>query len=115
MKKTFVLAALALAAVGSWAFYPKAVEPSGYMMVIGRTYPDYSLTTITPAGESTTQVIDSKSYILPNKLVAASEALRIAEIRKINELKAAGWKVNSMSVYSSNREYSEQEVYLLEK
>ncbi|WP_281271037.1 hypothetical protein [Hymenobacter nivis] len=38
MKKFFALAALVLAATGSWAFYPKTTEPSGYMMVIGRVY-----------------------------------------------------------------------------
>ena len=115
MKKFFALAAVALAAAGSWAFYPKAAEPGGYMMVIGRTSPDYSIITITPTGESNNQIVDPKNYGFISKLATASVELRKAEIRKINELKTTGWKVNSMSVYSNAHEYSEQDVYLLEK
>jgi hypothetical protein len=36
MKKVLLSAALGLAAAGSWAFYPKAADQLGYMMVIGR-------------------------------------------------------------------------------
>ena len=109
MKKTILLAALALTAVTSWAFYPKAAEPTGYMMVIGRTYTNYSLITIAPTGEIVTQVIDEHSYNNTDKSNKAASYLNQAEIRKINELKQAGWKVTSMSNNARNL------MYLLEK
>ena len=57
MKKVFLSTGLALAVAGSWAFYPKAGEPSGYMMVIGSGRTSGfassmgSLTVIQPNGE----------------------------------------------------------------
>ena len=97
MKKIFVLAAVSLAAAGSWAFYPKATEPGGYMMVISSDIPNYSITTISPTGETVIQVIDSKTYSVTSKIVAANQELHKAEIRKINELKQTGWKIISAS------------------
>ena len=60
MKKMFLSAALALAVAGSWAFYPKAAEPTGYMMVISScAYKDSGLITITPDGKSETVAIEA--------------------------------------------------------
>ena len=98
MKKIFVLAAVSLAAAGSWAFYPKATGPGGYMIIIGRINTNYSLITISPTGETTTQVIDDSYH--GNSLDKQNKAylqLKQAEIQKINELKMAGWKITSMS------------------
>ena len=116
MKKFFALTALVLAATGSWAFYPKTTEPSGYMMVIGRVYNNYSLVTVSPTGETDTQVIDDKTHgNSVNKEIVASEQLYQAEIRKINSLKQVGWKVTSVSVHSSQSLIHHEDVYLLEK
>ena len=115
MKKIFLFAALALAATGSWAFYPKATEPGGYMMVVGSNYPDNVIITIGPSGETTTQIIDPKTYGKATKLAAANIELHKAEVRKINELKLAGWKVTSMSAHPNSYVAFFEEVYLLEK
>ena len=105
----FLFAALALVTSGSWAFYPKAAEPSGYMMVTSSNYPDYSITIISPSGELINQVVDSKRYL------SAKQELRKAEISKINELKQAGWKVISASMRPNGFSGSGDYVYLLEK
>ena len=115
MKKILILAALSLAAAGSWAFFPKAAEPSGYMMVIGRVYTGYSIIVVNPTSETVTKVIDPKNYGTPYKSDLADTELRKAEISKINELKQEGWKVVSMSVHSSQSLVYREDVYLLEK
>lgn len=115
MKKIFVLAAVSLAAAGSWAFYPKATEPGGYMMVISSDIPNYSITTISPTVETVNQVIDSKVYSTVSKKVAANQELHKAEIRKINELKQTGWKIISASNHPNHFLASGDYVYLLEK
>ena len=105
----FLFAALAFVAAGSWAFYPKAAEPSGYMMVTSSNFPGYSITIISPSGELINQVVDSKRYL------SAKQELRKAEISKINELKQAGWKVISTSMHSNGFVRPGDYVYLLEK
>ena len=115
MKKMFFLAALALVAAGSWAFYPKAAEPSGYMMVTSNNYLDYSITIISPNGELVNQVVDSKKHSSTKQAVTANQELRKAEISKINELKRAGWKVVSASMRPNGFSGFGDYVYLLEK
>lgn len=114
MKKFILVGALTLAAAGSWAFHPKATEPGGYMMVISSSFRNYSIIVISPTGEAVTQIIDSKPFTA-GRSAAANLELYKAEIRKVNELKQAGWKVISASMrpngYSGFGEY----VYLLEK
>ena len=115
MKKMFLFAALAFVTAGSWAFYPKAAEPSGYMMVTSSEAPNYSITIISPSGELVNQVVDPKSYISAKQIVAANQELRKTEISKINELKRAGWKVISASMRPSGFPGFGDYVYLLEK
>ena len=115
MKKMFLFAALAFVAAGSWAFYPKAAEPSGYMMVTSSNFPSYSITIISPSGELVNQVVDPKKYDSARQMVAANQKLYKAEISKINELKQAGWKVISASMHSNGFVRPGDYVYLLEK
>ena len=115
MKKMFLFAALAFVAAGSWAFYPKAAEPSGYMMVTSSNFLDYSITIISPSGELVNQVVDSKAHSSARQAVTANQELRKAEISKINELKRAGWKVISASMRPNGFSGSGDYVYLLEK
>lgn len=102
---------LVLLAIGcSFAFYPKQVEPSGYIMVIGRVYTNYSLIIIGPTGETVTQIIDNSLHRNSSEKSAnAFLQLQQAEIRKLNELKQAGWKITSMSIDRGDT------VYILEK
>ena len=111
----FLFAALALVTAGSWAFYPKAAEPSRYMMVTSSNYPDYSITIISPSGELINQVVDSKRYLSTKQIVTDYQELHKAEISKINELKQAGWKVISASMRPTGFSGSGDYVYLLEK
>ena len=115
MKKMFLFAALAFVTAGSWAFYPKAAEPSGYMMVTSSEASNYSITTISPSGELINQVVDPKTYNSAKQMVTANQELYKAEISKINELKQAGWKVISASMRPNNFSGSGDYVYLLEK
>ena len=115
MKKMFLFATLAFVAAGSWAFYPKAAEPSGYMMVTSSNFPSYSITIISPSGELVNQVVDPKKYDSARQMVAANQKLYKAEISKINELKQAGWKVISASMHSNGFVRPGDYVYLLEK
>ena len=114
MKKAFLFVALALIVASSWAFYPKAAEPGGYMMVISSFTPNYSITIISPTGETVNQGIDSKTFS-PKQRVATNQELLKAEIRKVNELKQAGWKVISASARPNGFAGSGDYVYLLEK
>ena len=96
MKKVFLSAALALAVAGSWAFYPKAAEPSGYTMVVARiNFDNASILTITPDGKKSTQEITARLYPSIDKTVAAHESLHEAEVLKINSLRSTGWKLIS--------------------
>ena len=115
MKKMFLFAALALIAAGSWAFYPKTAEPSGYMMVTSSNFLDYSITIISPSGKLVNQVVDSKTHLSAKQIVTANQELRKAEISKINELKQAGWKVISASMRPNGFSGFGDYVYLLEK
>ena len=105
MKKAFLSAALALAVAGSWAFYPSAAEPGGYMMVIGRTSPA-SILTITATGDTTVQAINVKRKDFGTEI-------HKAELHKINVLKQAGWRVSSLTTQSST--YYHENIFLLEK
>ncbi|MFD1470018.1 hypothetical protein ACFQ48_17450 [Hymenobacter caeli] len=106
MKKLFLSATLLLVAAGTWAFYPKAAEPGGYMMVIGRESHGYSIITISPSGETSIQPVTKTKQ-------DAEFALRKAEILKVNDLKQNGWKVINTTTHSVPGYF--EEVYLLEK
>jgi hypothetical protein len=97
MKKTVLSVALALVAVGSWAFYPKADSPSGYMMVVGSaTFAGFTskaeVTVVTPDGKATVEEVDARngSY---KKITESLTFLHQAELKKLNELKQQGWTI----------------------
>lgn len=97
MKKILPFAALLLAAVSSWAFYPKTTEPTGYMMVIGSaTFAAYvsraEVTLVDAAGQTTVEEIDVRGGAA-KQVTASLNKLHIAELRKINEYKQQGWVV----------------------
>ena len=97
MKKVFLSAALALAVAGSWAFYPKAAEPTGYMMVIGSaTFSGFTskaeVTLVTPDGKATVEDVDARNGSA-KKVTESLTVLHQAEMKKLNELKQQGWKI----------------------
>jgi len=59
MKKAILYAVLALTAASSWAFYPKADEPTGCMMIISNPSSGFgygvTITTVAPDGTQSEQ------------------------------------------------------------
>ena len=104
MKKMFLSAALALAVAGSWAFYPKANGPDGYMMVIGRRLPfngaSASITTIGPDGVVTETEIETKKGS-SSKFNESLNELHRAELKKVNELRMVGYHLISSTSTSA--------------
>jgi hypothetical protein len=119
MKKVFVSAALALAVAGSWAFYPKAAEPGGYMMVVSRfTGTGFggknTLSTISPDGQIQTQEADAKSGSI-NKVANSFDQMHLSELKKINELKLQGWRVVNSTQNSVGNGAITETIYVLDK
>ena len=121
MKKVFLSAALALAVAGSWAFYPKApADTTGYMMVIGtgRTsgLASYTaaVTVVQSDGEQQTQEVDTKILNRKNAVTGFVD-LHKAELTKVNQLAAQGWRVISVTQGNSFQGVINETTYLLEK
>lgn len=116
MKKIFPFAALLLAAAGSWAFYPKAAESQGYMMVVSRfTGNGFSakiiVSTIAPDGQIQTEEHDAKTGTR-DKMTNSFDQLHVVETRKLNELRQTGWRVVSSHQSTS---VSLETTFVLEK
>ncbi|WP_210513739.1 hypothetical protein [Hymenobacter terricola] len=97
MKKAFLSAALALAVAGSWAFYPKAAEPTGYMMVIGSaTFAGFTskaeVTVVDPTGKVTVADVDARNGSA-KKVTESLAVLHQAELKQLNALKQQGWSI----------------------
>jgi hypothetical protein len=122
MKKISLAAILLLIAIGSWAFYPKATEQPGYMMLLstidaGGYGSKVMLTTLAPDGARQERVVKFKNGLTQPSETAAIEAHRV-ELEGLNELSHQGWHLVSttptvLSDHGSTRVY--QTVYLLDK
>lgn len=122
MKKISLAAALLLVAIGSWAFYPKATEQPGYMMLLstidsGGYGSKVMLTTLAPDGTRQERAVKFKNGFSQPTETAAIEAHRI-ELEGLNELTKQGWHLVSttptvLSDHGSTRVY--QTVYLFDK
>lgn len=121
MKKTVLFAALALAAAGSWAFYPKAQEPGGYMMIISNPSrgagTGVTITTVAPDGAQQEHTTKIKSSMFTPRAVDEVEMHRV-ELAVLNEHSRAGWHlVNVLHTVTADKGTTGgyQTVYLLEK
>ena len=122
MKKVFLSAALALAVAGSWAFYPKADGPTGYMIVIGNFTlngftADANVTTILPNGQQTEVAVEVKVRNA-EKVTLGFVEVQKAALAKVNALAKEGWQVvNSTpaTFAAGGTTRVNQTVYLLEK
>jgi hypothetical protein len=119
MKRLLFLATLLVTAVGTWPFYPKAAEPTGYLMVISRFAGTgfgckSTISTVSPNGQIEATEVDAKAGSL-NKLSTSYDQLHQSELKKLNELRQAGWRVvNSTQVSVGNGAINET-TFLLEK
>ena len=118
MKKAFLSAALALAVASSWAFYPKAEGPTGYMMVISScAYKQSSIITVAPDGKSEQTPMSFKG-LTDNDVSIGLVAIQKATLLKLNSLAADGWQLvntsNTTSISGGGFNVA-QTVYLLEK
>jgi hypothetical protein len=115
MKKVLLSVALALAVAGSWAFYPKApAEPTGYMMVVGKSFGnDITMTVITSDGQYT------ETGVPVTKLKYRSEDLHKAVLLQLNQLRQSGWRVvNTAAITTSGGNggsVSYETTYLLDR
>ncbi|GAA4499952.1 hypothetical protein GCM10023172_19400 [Hymenobacter ginsengisoli] len=122
MKKPLLFLGLALATASSWAFYPKAAEPTGYMMVVcnftlNSFSADANVTTVLPNGQQTEQAVDVKIRSAEKITTGFMEVQKVA-LAKVNELTKTGWHVVSTTPSSfakGGTTFVNQTVYLLEK
>lgn len=119
MKKVFLSLALVLAVVSAWAFYPKAPQTSGFMMVISRfSGAGFSskgtVIVIPPDGQAQTQEVETKTGSL-NKVSGSLDQLSIAELKTLNELRATGWRLKTSTPVVLGSGAITETVYILEK
>lgn len=120
MKKLLLLSLLtALTAGGARAFYPKAPQATGYMMVIGRfSGAGFSskgtVITISPDGQAQTQELDTKTGTV-NKISGSLDQLSTAELKTLNDLRASGWRLKTSTPVVLGNGAITETVYLLEK
>ncbi|MBJ6143319.1 hypothetical protein [Hymenobacter sp. BT559] len=120
MKKLLLLAAIGLTAVGSWAFYPEAAAPTGYLMVVGSGRPGTTssvpeITTIQPDGTRQVQRLPDIKIGTERNSTAAAVELHRAELLKINTLTAQGWRVAHVTQSTVGVGATTETVYLLER
>lgn len=121
MKKALLVPALLAVAVGSWAFYPKAAEPNGNMMVISNVSIgfDAQATIIVVAPDGTQKQKDIEFSRGSAKKVAANMTeVHKATLTTINEYTKAGWHVVGVApsgLSGSGTTFFTQNVYVLSK
>lgn len=119
MKKLVPAAALLLAALGSWAFYPKAAANPEYMMVVSRFAGTgfggkNTISTLSPGGQVETTEVDAKAGSL-NKMAGSYDQLHLNELKKLNELRLAGWRVVNSTQISVGSGTINETTFLLER
>ena len=120
MKKLLFFATLGLAAAGSWAFYPEAAAPTGYLMVVGSGRPGANstapeITVIQPNGESQVQRLTNIKVGTERNTTAAAVELHRAELLKVNSLAAQGWRVAHVTQSTVGVGATTETVYMLER
>ena len=121
MKKVFLSVALALAVVGSWAFYPHAAPtPTGYLMVVGSGRPGNEsyvpeIITIQPDGKQQVQRLTSVKVGTDRTSTDVAVALHHAELLQVNALAAKGWRLVSVAQSTVGVGATTETVYLMER
>ncbi|MFD1873559.1 hypothetical protein [Hymenobacter bucti] len=120
MKKILLLVVLGLTAAGSWAFYPKAAAPTGYLMVVGSGRPGTTssvpeITTIQPDGTRQVQRLPEIKIGTERNSTAAAVEMHRVELLKINALVAQGWRVAHVTQSTVGVGATTETVYLLER
>ena len=120
MKKLLLLGTLGLAAAGSWAFYPHAAAPSGYLLVVGSGRPDTKssvpeITVIQPDGQRRVQRLSDIKVGTERSNTSAATDIHRAELLTINGLVAQGWRVAHVTQSTVGAGAVTETVYLLER
>ena len=121
MKKVFLSAALALVAAGSWAFYPKADEPEGYMMVVSNTRRGLNggatIIVINADGSQTETEVPYKEVMNFKKLNENVIEVHKATLLTLNRYTRNGWHIVSAvpNEFSGGNPDINQILYVLEK
>ena len=122
MKKVFLSAAPAMAVAGSWAFYPKAAELAGCMMIISNPSRSgfgngITITTVAPDGTQREQSTKIKRSLLTSLSTDAIEAHKL-ELAVLNSYTRDGWHLLSVTpatVLDKGTTSEYQTVYILER
>ena len=121
MKKVILYAVLVLTVASSWAFYPKADEPTGCMMIISNPSSGFgygvTITTVAPDGTQSEQSTKIKSDLSTSRSADAIEAHKL-ELAVLNSYTRNGWRVLSVTpttLLDKGTISAYQNVYLLEK
>ena len=120
MKKFLLFGALSLAAAGSWAFYPNAAAPTGYLLVVGsgRAGSDSAapeITVIQPDGRQQVQRLTDIRIGTERYSTAAATAVHRAELLAINKLVVQGWRVAHIAQSTVGVGATTETIYLLER
>ena len=121
MKKVFLSAALVLAVASSWAFYPKADESTGCMMIISNPNSGLNsgitITTVAPDGTQSAQTTKIKTSLFTSRSADAIEVHKL-ELAVLNSYVRNGWHILSVTpanLVDKGTTADFQTVYLLEK
>jgi hypothetical protein len=121
MKKVLLSAALALAVVGSWAFYPnEAPTATGYLMVVGSGRPGNKsyvpeVITIQPDGKQQVQRLNNVKVGTDRGSTDVAVALHNAEVLQVNALAAKGWRLVSVAQSTVGVGATTETVYMMER
>jgi hypothetical protein len=120
MKKALFLLTLCLTAIGSWAFYPRAAAPKGYLMLIGSGRVGASsgvpeLTTVWPDGHREVQALPNIKTGTERTSTMAAVELHQAEVLRLNALYAQQWRLVSVAQSTVGVGAITETVYVLEK
>ena len=119
MKKLFLLPLLGLVALSSWAFYPKAAAPAGYLMVVGSGRPGKTnhaeITIFQPDGRRQVQPLPDIPVSKEGPSPSGAVEVHHAEVLALNKLYAQGWRLVNMTQSTVGSGASTETVYLLER
>lgn len=120
MKKLLLLLALSLVAAGSWAFYPKAAAPAGYLLLIGSgrigaASGSPELTTVWPDGRREVQSLPNIKTGTDRYSTTAAIDIHQAETLRLNALYAQQWRLVSVAQSTVGVGATTETIYVLEK
>lgn len=121
MKKLTLFVVLLVVAASSWAFYPKASEAPGSMMVISRISLGFdaraSIVTVNPDGTQQEKEVDYRR-VTAKQMAANMTEVHKAALLTVNQYQVQGWRIVSAvpnEILQGGNTVFSQTIYILEK